>query len=192
MRAVRHTICAVAALVTVGSSAAAQTDQPRALVITAQNLMAGDARHQALARSGGDPNALMAGDVVLYRLVFTNVTEERVRNIEFTDPVPTGLRYVGGSAASDRDDVIVEYSIDGGATYVAQPMIEQIVNGRRVEQPAPPERFTDIRWRILGWVEPGAQVTAEFRASFPEPAQFEAAGQGVDIRVPSVTDGEER
>ena len=148
---------------------AQDTEGPRALVISATNLMAGDARHQALADQGGDPRALYPGDVVHYRLLFTNLTDVPVRSIEFIDPLPAGLRYVGGSALADRDDVVISYSIDGGRVYTAQPMIEDIVDGQRVTRPAPPEMYTHIRWMVPGWVQPGAQVTAEFRAQLAEP-----------------------
>ncbi len=159
------------ATVSWGTPVVAQENEgPRALVIEAANLMAGDARHQALAEQGGDANALYPGDVIHYRLVFTNITDMAVRRIEFNDPLPAGLRYVGESAAADRDDVVIGYSIDGGATFSAQPMIKEIVDGIRVRKPAPPERYTHIRWRIEGWVQPGAQVTAEFRAQLAEPA----------------------
>jgi len=162
---------AVAALTVLGTVAAhaQEAGQPQALVITAQNLMAGDARHQAVAERGGDSNALFAGDVVLYRLVFTNTTDVPVRHVEFKDPIPAALRYVDGSATADRDDVAVSYSIDGGRVYSAQPMIEATVDGKTVQRPAPPEMYTHIRWMVEGWVEPGAQVTAEFRAQLSAP-----------------------
>lgn len=163
------------AAVSWGTPVVAQENEgPRALVIEAANLMAGDARHQALAERGGDANALYPGDVIHYRLVFTNITDVAVRRIEFNDPLPRGLRYVGGSALVDRDDVVISYSIDGGQVYSAQPMIEDVVDGERVTRPAPPERYTHIRWRVEDWVQPGAQVTAEFRAKLTEAKQ---AGQ---------------
>lgn len=163
----------LSALCTVAAHAQ-NAGQPEPLVITALNLMAGDARHQAVAERGGDSNALFAGDVVLYRLVFTNTTDVAVRHVEFKDPLPAALRYVGGSASADRDDVTVSYSIDGGRVYSAQPMIEATVDGKTVQQPAPPEMYTHIRWMVEGWVEPGAQVTAEFRAQLPDPTQHDA------------------
>ena len=176
MRSWRRTwLWMATAVVSWGTPVAAQQDEgPKALVIEAVNLMAGDARHQELSDRGGDAAALYPGDVIHYRLVFTNITDVPVRKIVFNDPLPAGLRYVGESAASDRDDVVIDYSIDGGATYSAQPMIEEIVDGTRVRKPAPPDRYTHIRWRIEGWVQPGAQVTAEFRAKLPEANQ---AGQ---------------
>ena len=102
--------------------------------------------------------------------MFTNITDVAVSRIELNDPLPLGLRYVGGSALVDRDDVVISYSIDGGQVYSAQPMIEDIVDGERVTRAAPPEMYTHIRWRLEGWVQPGAQVTAEVRAQLAEPA----------------------
>ena len=156
--------------------ASAQQKEPKPLVITAENLMASDARHAALEAEGGDRNAVLPGDVVLYRLTFTNTADVPVRAVELKDPLPAGLRYVTGTATADREDVAVAYSIDGGLTYSAQPMIETMENGRRVERPAPPELFTHIRWIVGGWVEPGAQVVAEFRAQLPAAKAHEEPG----------------
>jgi hypothetical protein len=74
---------------------------------------------------------------------------------------------VAASAGADRDDVSVEYSIDGGATYAATPMAETEVDGQRVLRPAPPETYTHIRWTLSGWLQPQAELTAEYRARLP-------------------------
>jgi uncharacterized repeat protein (TIGR01451 family) len=178
MRALRQIIYSLAAVTVLGASnGLAQEAEPQALVVTAINLMAGDALHQDMARSGGDSNALLPGDVVQYRLVFTNVTEAPVRSVEFTDPVPPGLTYVTQSARSDRSDVVVEYSVDGGTTYSQQPTVEQVVGGQRRLVPAAPESYTHVRWRIEGWVQPGAQVTAEFRAELREAEPITKSGK---------------
>ncbi len=169
MKSGRHVWTLLACLTSLGPvSAWAQAPEAApALVITVENLMAGDARHRELAAQGRDPDALLPGDLVLYRLRFTNITDVPVRNVVFQDPLPAGLRYVGGSAAADRADVLIEYSIDGGGSYAAQPMVEETVDGRAVQKPAPPELYTHIRWTVRGWVEPGAQIIAEFRAQLP-------------------------
>ncbi len=155
--------------------AAQQT--PQALVITAENMMAGDEQHQALAERGKDPASLLPGDVVLYQLVFTNITEAAVRDVKFTDPVPAGLQYVGGSAGGEHADLLIEYSVDGGVTFSTQPMIEQIVDGEVVRLPAQPDRYTHIRWQVQGWVPPGANVVAAFRAKLPVAARSGQAQQ---------------
>jgi uncharacterized repeat protein (TIGR01451 family) len=167
-----------AAVVLLSASAFAQEDeQPQALVIAAFNQMADDARHQEVARQGGDANALLPGDVILYRLTFTNITDVQVRNVELKDPVPAGLHYVDGSATADREDVTITYSIDGGQTFMDRPMIEQVIDGERVVNPAPPEMYTHIRWLVSDWVQPGAQVTAEFTAQLPANEVPEEPGQ---------------
>lgn len=154
-----------------GSPALAQGIAPKAFVVSAENLMAGDSRHTAAASRGHDPKELMPGDVVRYRLTFTNVTSGPVRNVVFDNPLPEGLRYQGGTATVDRPQVSIQYSINGGTTYSAQPMIEVEVEGKRVQRPAPPDMYTHIRWSVQGSVLPGAAVHAEFRAHLaPRPS----------------------
>jgi uncharacterized repeat protein (TIGR01451 family) len=152
------------------TSLAAQAEPARALAVTAENLMAGDARHQALVAKGSDAATVLPGDVVRYRLRFTNLTQGDVRGVVFNNPVPKGMRYVGGSAGADRNDVIMEYSIDGGRAYAARPMVTQVVDGKRVQVPASPEQYSHVRWTVRGSISPGASVTAEFRALLPPPA----------------------
>ncbi len=151
---------------------------PRALVVSGRNLMAEDDWHKAAAARGGNPSALLPGDVILYQLRFTNVTKEKLQRVVFTNPVPVGLRYVGGSAAGGRPDVAADYSIDGGRTYEVQPMVVDTVDGQPVRKPAPAERYTHIRWTVQGWVERGAKVTAEYRAAAPSPAKSNNADEG--------------
>src|SRR3990172_196424 len=76
--------CAVAPLGAQGAPA------PQALVLTADNLMAGDARHQELAKQGRDSATVLPGDVIRYRLRFTNVTDAPVRNGGVHNPPPGG------------------------------------------------------------------------------------------------------
>ena len=161
-------LTAVALLVGTSGFAWAQDAQTaRPLVVTAENLMAGDARHQDYEARGGDPEALLPGDVVLYRLRFTNQRPDSVRQVVFQNAVPAGLEYVAGSAGADRTDVTVEFSVDGGATYTAAPQTEVMVEGRPEMRPAPPETYTHIRWTLSGWLASQAELTAEYRARLP-------------------------
>src|SRR6266498_3262078 len=83
---------------------AAQERTPASLVVTAQNVT---------AETAGRMNKTVAqpGDEIRYRLVFTNVTAGPVKNVQFVDPIPSGMVYTLGSATSDQR-VRVEYSID--------------------------------------------------------------------------------
>jgi uncharacterized repeat protein (TIGR01451 family) len=141
--------------------AAGQGQAPQALVITAHNVT-------AEAAGVGKSNAVATpGDVIRYALVFTNVTAGPVKNIQFVDPIPQGMVYVLGSAAADHP-VRVEYSIDGGKSYSARPTIAVVQDGKSVEQPAPRERYTHVRWTVLGSLAAGAKVMAEFRTQIRE------------------------
>ena len=142
-------------------SAAAQAQAPQALVITAQNVTA--------EAAGVRKNSAVAtpGDVIRYTLVFTNVTAGPVKHIQFVDPIPQGTVYMLGSAAADHP-VRVEYSIDGGKSYAARPVIAVIQDGKTVEQPAPRERYTHVRWTVLGSLASKAKVMAEFRTQISE------------------------
>lgn len=146
--------------------AAQEQSEPEALVVVAENLMAGDERHRALQRRGLSAQILLNGDVVRYRLTFTNVTDVDVRDVAFVDPIPDGLLYVGESASADREDARIDFSIDGGSSYSDRPLIVETVDGERIERPAPPETYTHIRWTVAGPVAPGERVTAQFDARF--------------------------
>jgi uncharacterized repeat protein (TIGR01451 family) len=148
------------------SSQAQQQGHPQALVLVAHNLMANDSAHRGLARGGRDAAAMLPGDLMSYDLRFTNLLRDSVQRVTFDNPLPRGMHYVAQSAQASRQDVIVEFSIDSGRTYSTTPMIERVVNGQKVREAAPAESYTHVRWRISGWVRPGVQVTAQFRAKF--------------------------
>ena len=145
------------ALSTVAPAAA---QAPEALVVTAENVTAAE-------RNDSDA-AVLPGDVVLYRLTFTNVESTPVRNIVLGNPIPQGLEYVPGSANTAVGGASAAFSIDGGQTFSSQPMVERMVDGRRRRVPAPPEMYTNVRWTLGDWVQPGDQVRAEFRATLPD------------------------
>jgi uncharacterized repeat protein (TIGR01451 family) len=141
-----------------GALQAQTPDSLRALVVTAENLTATESQ---IPRPGNS-RELRPGDIVRYRLTFTNITPDSVHNVQFNDPVPTGLRYVAGSARTDRSNVLIEFSIDSGRTYSARPEIEEVVNGQQVRRPAPAELYTHVRWSEKGWVRSRGKITAEF------------------------------
>ena len=136
--------------------AAPAVAQQQALVLSAQNRTAVASKRADLA--------VRPGDLVRYKLTFTNVAGRQVRGVALANPLPQGMRFVAGSASSTRNDARLEYSIDGGRSFSVQPMVDVVVDGRTVRQPAPPEQYTHVRWTVDGWVAPGATVVAEFDA----------------------------
>jgi uncharacterized repeat protein (TIGR01451 family) len=165
MRHIRTTL-ALFALALAAAPAARAQQAPAAgqqpLTVTATNRTAAAEAERGAPRRD---DAARPGDVIRYRLTFRNPGSGRVRGVVLNNPVAAGMRFVGGSAQSSREDIAAEYSTDGGRTWSAQPM-EEVTdeNGRRVRRPAAPETYTHVRWTVQGWVNPGATVTAEFDA----------------------------
>lgn len=144
--------------------ASAQVAEPQALTIEAENVTASSSE-----RATADAGRTLPGDVIEYRLTFTNHQAGAVSDVVLNDPIPAGLVFVPGSVTASRQDLLVEYSIDGGSSWTEQPQVEVEVAGEAVTRPAPADAYTHVRWTITGSVNPGAQVTARFRAVVAEP-----------------------
>jgi uncharacterized repeat protein (TIGR01451 family) len=141
-------------------AAKAQKVTRPALRISAENLSAHAPRQ-------GDSTRVLPGDTVRYHLLFTNVSAGAVRGIVLDNPIPAGLRYEAGTAKADRADVTVLFSIDGGKSYSAAPMIDVTVDGRHEQHAAPAEMYTHVRWTVRGDVPKGAQIRADYDALVP-------------------------
>lgn len=134
---------------------------PNALVVSAENRTAMLAAAHGARRT--DPTA-HAGDVLRYKLTFTNIAGRPVREVALQNPMASGLEFVGGSAKVSRADARVEYTIDGGKAWSAHPMETVLIDGKRVERAVAPERYSGVRWIVSGFVAAGATVSAEFEA----------------------------
>jgi uncharacterized repeat protein (TIGR01451 family) len=147
-----------------------------ALVVAAENRSAMDAAARGAKRADA---TVHAGDVLRYKLTFTNTAGRPVREVALQNPVSSGLQFVAGSARSSRRDARAEYSADNGATWSVRPMETVTIDGTPVQRAVAPERYTGVRWIVDGWVSPGATVTAEFEARLATRAEASApASQG--------------
>lgn len=147
-------------------AAAQQPAAPGPLRVTAQNRTATELAARGTPRAD---DRVRPGDVVRYRIAFTNPQRTPVRPV-LANPIAAGMTFVAGSARTARTDARAEYSIDGGKTFSAQPMESVVVDGRRVQRAAAPEKYTHVRWTVGGFVAPGATVVAEFDTRFGSPA----------------------
>ena len=132
-----------------------------ALAVSAENRTALAAAARGAKRADA---SVHAGDVLRYKLTFTNTAGRPVRQVALQNPVASGLQFVGGSAQSSRQDGRAEYSADNGASWSARPMETVTIDGKRIERAIAAERYTSVRWIVDGWVPPGATVTAQFEA----------------------------
>ena len=122
-------------------------------------------------------NEVAANDTLRFSLVFANNEGKELRNVTFENPMPAHLQLMGGTVTTSAP-AKVEYSIDGGVTFSAQPMVNVLENGRQIPKPATPESYTHIRWTIRDEIAPGARVTAQFDTRVaPRPSPRPAAGK---------------
>ena len=105
-------------------------------------------------------DTVVPGDDVIYTITFTNISDEIAENIVITNPISENLTYVEGSAFGPG--AVVEFSVDGGATYGAAGELMVGTNGG--ERPADAGDFTHVRWTMQNELEAGAQGMARFRA----------------------------
>jgi len=92
---------------------------------------------------------LAAGDEVHYTLRVTNPGKLPVTDVQVTKRMPQGLQFIAGSAAGPSS--IVEFSADGGATFLAKPKASE---------------FTHVRWTLRRPLPAGATALLRFRATF--------------------------
>ena len=88
------------------------------------------------------------GDVLRYTVDGANSGDVEAKGLSITQPVPNQTSYVLASAKTDSGAEVI-YSIDGGQSFVAEPMIEVTLPDGTVEiQPAPAEMYTHIQWNF--------------------------------------------
>ena len=92
---------------------------------------------------------LEAGDEVFYTLRVRNPGEAPVLDAQVTKRMPLGLHYLPGSASGPDCDI--EFSTDGGKTFVARPTGAE---------------FTHLRWTLRRPLPPGSTALLRFRATF--------------------------
>ena len=88
------------------------------------------------------------GDVLRYGVETSNEGEMSAQNLEITQPIPARMAFVIGSDDGNAT-AKATYSIDNGATFVAEPMVDvTLPDGTIEKQPAPAEAYTHVKWNF--------------------------------------------
>lgn len=86
-----------------------------------------------------------SGEVLRWKLVSENSGNAGAADYKAVGQIPAGTVFVADSAQGDNS--AVTYSIDGGKTFSAQPMIEEKQADGSVRMiPAPVEMYTQVRF----------------------------------------------
>jgi len=102
------------------------------------------------------------GQIVEYRLFAKNVgsTTLPAGVVVISTPIPDGMQYVPNSATPSGDNLLTEFSADGGTSYSKPPVLA--VNGGS-KKVAEPTSYTNVRWTVLTNMEPGQEVPFFYR-----------------------------
>ena len=87
------------------------------------------------------------GEIMEFRIEFTNAGEEAVSGVQVVDSIPENTRFVGDSHAADVA-ALFEVSVDGGESFESEPVtrIETQADGTQAEIVIPPSDYTHLRW----------------------------------------------
>ncbi len=103
------------------------------------------------------------GEIISYTITAHNAGNAAAREVSPSAAIPAGTAYVAGSARPAGAARIV-YSIDGGKTFQATPMIEQRQPDGTVKQvPAPVAMYTQVRSELSEPLLPGQQFTVTYQ-----------------------------
>ena len=112
------------------------------------------------------------GDLIEYKVVYTNRSAKPVRDVQAELPIPEGLEY---QAKSARPALSVEAAVQGGA-YAREPLLREGKGGKK--EPVPYSDYRRLRW-TLGQIAAGAkaEVSARARVSAGVPAKTQSEAQ---------------
>jgi uncharacterized repeat protein (TIGR01451 family) len=104
------------------------------------------------------------GDIIEYRLIYTNEAEQPLTDLQITGPIPDNTAYLKGSAATDVDaDFAV--SIDDGSSFESEPVkrTQTGTNGQLQNVIVPPSDYTQLRWMPENGIQPGQEQEYRYR-----------------------------
>ena len=107
--------------------------------------------------------AVNSGEVLSWKMVSVNEGNADANNYNAVANVPNGTEYVAGSATGENQPVVT-YSIDGGKSFQAQPLVaEKQVDGGIRQVPAPVSSYTQIRFAWGAPLASNQQLTTTYQ-----------------------------
>lgn len=151
----------VTALAFASPAALAQQAEPLVSSMSALVVGADPAGREVLSEA----QEAAPGDVVEYRISYTNVSANPISGLVVTGPIPASMSYVAQSAASPSGERM-EVSVDDGLTWEREPVrrLRQNAEGQTVEVIIPPSDYTHVRWVGAGPISPSQSVQYVYRA----------------------------
>ena len=104
-----------------------------------------------------------AGEILDWTINSENAGGAAALEYKTVSRIPAGTTFVAGSAKAEGSSAVA-YSIDGGKTYSAVPMIdEKQADGSIKKVAAPVSMFTNVSYQWADPLVPGGHVTASYK-----------------------------
>jgi uncharacterized repeat protein (TIGR01451 family) len=147
---------------------------------------AADGKEQLL-----DASSVKPGDVLEYRVTYTNNTGKAVTGLVADLPIPEGLEYVPRSAKPGAE--LVKAAVKDGE-YAAEPLMRK--GKANKAEPVPYADYRALRW-TLGQLPAGGVAAVSARAKVevvvpPAPKTSSSASQAPPVAVQSTASGASR
>jgi len=116
------------------------------------------------------PESVYPGDVIEYRIVAKNISNETLKNVVIKTKIPEATTYVPESATKTPEP---EFSIDYGKSFQKEPVKYKVYEkGEPVEKTATPDMYTNIRWKVSS-IEPQKFRVFKYRVKIAKEKTFQ-------------------
>jgi uncharacterized repeat protein (TIGR01451 family) len=108
-----------------------------------------------------EPGLVLPDDVILYEIVFENISDQEVSNIVINNPIANNSSYRDSSATGDSTEIT--FSVDGEYFDSAEKLKVKDSTGKSWS--AKPEDYTAIRWVYKKSLKPGEKGKVTYKTT---------------------------
>lgn len=108
-----------------------------------------------------EPGLVLPDDVILYEIVFENISDQEVSNIVINNPIANNSTYRDSSATGDSTEIT--FSVDGKNFASADALTVKDQTGKTWK--AKPEDYTAIRWVYKKALKPGEKGKVTYKTA---------------------------
>lgn len=106
-----------------------------------------------------EPGLVLPKDVILYEIVFENISDKPVADIVVNNPIANNSVYREGSATGNSTEIT--FSVDGKNFADANSLKVTDADGKA--RPAKPEDYKAIRWKYTKQLNPGEKEKLTYK-----------------------------
>ncbi|WP_309572888.1 hypothetical protein [Deinococcus sp.] len=155
----------ILALALLSSGALAQVTEPLTMNLVMSLVRNVTLNGKVTEQTVANPRSVFPGDVISQVVTVKNNTGRAIQNVPVRLPVPLSTTYL--AAEQGLNVARTEYSIDGGKTFAAAPLMKTVIvteNGKAISKQVEvkPSEYTGVRW-VLAELPAGHSTKLGYR-----------------------------